>query len=97
MPHDEQIVRDKQVRNAQLFLQLLEHIDDLRLDRYIQRTYRLITDDEARVRRQGSRDPDTLSLSAGEFMRVTCRVLRVQTHQRHQLKHARSAFFLCLI
>ena len=32
MPHDEQIVRDKQVRNAQLFLQLLEHIDDLRLN-----------------------------------------------------------------
>ena len=32
MMYNQKIVRDEQVRNAELFLQLLEHVDDLRLN-----------------------------------------------------------------
>ncbi len=68
--HHEQIVGDEQIRDAQLVLQLLKHIDDLRLNRHIQRRNRLVADDELRVHRECPGNADALPLAAGELMRI---------------------------
>ena len=53
-------MRDKQVRQAQFSLQILEQIEHLRLHRDIQGTGRFIAHDQARLERQraGNCDAD---------------------------------------
>ena len=58
MVNDQQIMRDKQIRHAQLVLQFLEHIYHLRLNGHIQCGYRLIADNKFRVHRQCSGNSD---------------------------------------
>ena len=80
MFYDREVMCDKQIGQSHLLLQLLEHIHHLCLDRYIQCGDRLIADDELRVHCQCSRNADTLTLSTGEFMRISVRMLRVQSY-----------------
>ena len=47
MPDDGQIVRDEDIRKSELLLQVLHQVYDLRLNRYIQRGYRLIQNQKA--------------------------------------------------
>ena len=67
---DPQVVRDEEVGQAELLLQVLQQVDDLRLDRDVERGHRLVGDDEARLHRQGARDADPLALAAAELVRV---------------------------
>ena len=62
---------NKQIRQSPLFLKVFQHIDNLSLNRYIQRGDRFITDDELRIYRKSSCDTDTLSLSTGKLVRET--------------------------
>ena len=55
---------NEKIGQSQFFLKLLEHVDNLGLDGYIQCGYRLITHNELRIYRQGARNADTLTLSA---------------------------------
>ena len=48
--HDAEVVRDEQVGQAELGLQVLQQVDDLRLDRDVERADRLVADDELGVR-----------------------------------------------
>ena len=64
-----QVVRDEQVRQAELALQVHQQVDDLRLDRHVERGDRLVADDQLRVERQRPRDADALPLAAGELVR----------------------------
>ena len=77
MPHHRKVMRDKQVSQAKIFLQVFEHVDNLRLDRYIQRADRLVANDKLRLYRQCARDADALLLSAGKLVRKAVAVLRV--------------------
>ena len=43
-----QVVRDEQIGQAEVSLQVLQQIDDLRLNRHVQRRDRLIANDEER-------------------------------------------------
>ena len=61
---------DEQIGDAPFPLDALQQVDDLCLDGYIQRRDRLIADDELGVKGQGTGNGDTLTLSAGELMRV---------------------------
>src|SRR6185369_10256542 len=70
MAHHRQVVRDKDVGEAEAPLQILQQVDDLGLDRDIQRRHRLVADDQLRLHRKCSRDADALALSAGKFVRV---------------------------
>ena len=65
-----QIVRDEQVGQLELVLQIHQQVDDLRLDRDVERRDRLVADDQLRVQRQRAGDADALALAAGEFVRI---------------------------
>ena len=65
-----QIMRDEEIREAELALQIDQKVDDLRLHGDVERRDRLVANDQLRPRRQRPRDAETLPLSAGEFVRV---------------------------
>ena len=69
MPHDGQVVRDEQVREAELLLQLLQQVDDLRLNRNVQCRHRLVRNDEIRLGGDRSGDSYPLPLAPGELVR----------------------------
>ena len=57
-------MRDEQVGQPVLFLEILEQIDHLRLDRDVKCGDWLIANDEVRLNSKGTRNPDALALSA---------------------------------
>jgi hypothetical protein len=59
---DGEIVADDEQRQAELALQILRQVDDLSLDRDVERRDRLIADDELGLRSQGAADADALAL-----------------------------------
>ena len=59
-----EIVADEQQREAELPLQVLQQIDDLRLDRDVERRNRFVADDQVGFRRECPGDTDTLALTA---------------------------------
>ena len=83
--HHQQVMGDEQIGHAQLFLQVLEHIDHLRLNGHVQRGDRLVTDDELGVHRQRAGNADALTLAAGELMGIAHGVLGVEADGLHQL------------
>src|SRR5206468_7834808 len=68
--HHREIVCDEDVGEAELALQVLQQVDHLRLDRDIERRYRLVAHDEARLDRERPRDADALALAARELVRI---------------------------
>ena len=92
MLHDRQVVGDEQVGQAEPVLQVEQQVDDLRLDRDVERRDRLVGDDQRRVERERAGDADALPLAAGEGVREAVHVGRRQLHQVEQLAHpARAA------
>src|SRR5262245_17768578 len=71
--HHREVVRDEQVRELKPFLQVLEQVDDLALDRDVERRHRLVADDEARLERERARDADALALPARKLVRISLR------------------------
>src|SRR6266404_7957342 len=85
------IVGDEHIRELQPLLQVHEQIDDLGLDRNVERGNRLVADDEPRLDRQRAGDADPLSLAARELVRIALRMLRAQAYEAEKL---RPPFFL---
>src|SRR5262249_17998701 len=75
---DGEIVRDEQIGETELALQVDEKIDDLRLHRDIERRDRLVADDQLRPRRERARDAEALALTAREFVRVPRHLIGAQ-------------------
>ena len=67
--HHRQIVRDEQVGQPEPLLQVEQQVQDLRLDRDVERRDRLVGHDELGVQRQRAGDADALALAAGELVR----------------------------
>ncbi len=61
---------------AELVLQVLEQVEDLRLDRDVERRDRLVADDQLRLERERAGDADPLALAARELVRVAVDVSR---------------------
>jgi len=78
-------------RQAELLLQILQQIDDLRLDGDVERGNRLVEHEELRIRGQRARDTDALSLSAGEFVGVSFAVVGAESDRLEELRDARVA------
>ncbi len=76
-----QVVRDEEVGEPQLVLQLEQQVEDLRLHRDVERRHRLVGDDQPRIERQRAGDADALPLAAGERVRVAAHVLGPQADQ----------------
>ena len=92
MAHHQQIVGNEQVGQIQLILQVVKHIDDLRLNGHVQRRYRFIANDELRVHRERAGNADALALTAGKFVRIARSVLGIQPDVAQQLQNALLAF-----
>ena len=58
---DVQIVRDEQIRQPHPLLQIVQQVDDLCLNRHIQRGNRLVADDELRLDGQRAGNADALA------------------------------------
>ena len=86
VPHDEKVMRDEKVRDAELFLQLLKHVDDLRLNGNVQRGHGLVADNELGVHGESSGNADSLALAAGKLMCVARGVFGVEADGRHELE-----------
>ena len=71
---------DKQVRQPELPLEILQHIDHLGLNGHVQGGDGLVADDELGIDRQGAGDADALALAAGELVGVAVGVLPHQAH-----------------
>src|SRR5439155_15776773 len=82
---DSEVVRDEEIREAELALQVAQKVDYLCLHRDVERRDRLVADDEARMQGQGAGDADALALAAGEFVRVAAERLGTQPHLERQL------------
>ena len=83
--HDGEVVGDEDDRQPELALQLGEQVDDLRLDRDVERRDGLVGDDQLGLQRDGARDADALALAAGELVREAVVVLGVEPDAVHQL------------
>src|SRR5262249_52266155 len=64
MLYDGQVVRNENVRQSELILQIAKQIEDLRTDRYVKRGHRLVANDEFRFDGKRAGDRDALSLAA---------------------------------
>ena len=85
---DAQVMGDKQVGQAELVLQILQQIQDLRLHRDIKRRSRLIEDNQARLNRQRAGDANALLLAAAEFMGIAIIMLLFQANHAHEFQDA---------
>ena len=79
---------DEQVGQSQIVLQVLQQIQDLRLDRHVERRHRLVAHHQLGGQRQGAGDADALPLTAGELVRIAAGVLGRQPHALQQLRYA---------
>ena len=78
-------MRDEEVRESELGLQILQQIQDLRLDRDVERGHRLVAEHKVGLERERTGDADALALSAGKAVRVPVEEARVESDEAHQL------------
>ena len=76
--HDAEIVADEEDREPHVGLEVLEQVDDLRLDRDVERRGRLVGDQHRDAEDQRAGDRDALALAAGELVRVAAGVARIE-------------------
>src|SRR6185295_12722183 len=80
-----EIVADEHQREAELLLQILEQVQNLRLDRHVERRDRFVADHHVGPEREGTRDADALALAAREGVRVAAELPAVEADHLHQL------------
>ena len=68
MSDNSDVVGDKQIRQAVLVLQVEQEVEDLGLDRDIQRRCWLVQNQQLWPHREGATDRDALALAARKFM-----------------------------
>ena len=89
---DAQVVGDEEQSQPELVLKLEEEVQDLRLDRHVERGDGLVRDDQAGIEGKRARDADALALAAGERVRIAPHVFRPQAHEAKQLDDAVGPF-----
>ena len=78
VPHDSEVVTDEQIGQIQRRAQIHEQVEDLRLDRHVEGSHRLVADQKLGFDRQRPRDADAGTLSAGELVRKAPHQRRVE-------------------
>ena len=77
-------MRDKKYCQAKLIAKLVEKVDYLRLNRYVECGNGLVGNDHIGIHNYRTCYTDSLSLTAGELVRITSCVL---THEAYELKY----------
>jgi hypothetical protein len=67
-------VRDEQEAEVKVSLERFEQVEDLRLNGDVERRNRLVAHEELWLHSESARDPDPLSLAAGELVRIPVEV-----------------------
>jgi len=70
VPHHREVVRDEQVCEPALPLQIGEQVEDLCLHRHVERAHGFVAYDELRLDRQRPGDPHALPLPTRQLVRV---------------------------
>ena len=86
--NDRKIVRDEQVGQTEPVAQIFEKVDDLRLDRDIQRRNGFVTYDDLGLERQRAGNGDALPLTTGKLVRIAIRMFWLQAHLFEKLLNA---------
>ncbi len=73
-----EIVRNEQIGDAALLLEVAQQVDDLRLHGDVERADGFVADDEFGFHGEGAGDADALALAAAEFVGITPGVRGVQ-------------------
>ena len=81
-----QIVRDKQNRAVNLVLQIVEQIENLRLNGNVERRRRLVRDDKARLASKRHCNHNTLAHTTRQFMRVR-RIYSFRHSDTNEVEH----------
>jgi hypothetical protein len=81
---------DQQDRHAEAFLHLVQQVEDLRLDRHVERGGRFVRDQQLRVAGQRHRDHHALAHAAGELVRIVVHALP-RARDVDQAQHLRRA------
>ena len=89
MLHHADVMADEQIGEPKLALELHEQVDDLRLDRDVERSDGFVADDELRLHRERAGNADPLSLPARELVRVPLAIGWVETDPLHHAGHVR--------
>src|SRR5262249_31714629 len=89
MAHHRKVVCDEQVGELEALAQILEQIDDLCLNGYVEGGHRLVADDELGIERKRPRDPDALALPARHLVRIAIGEIRIEAADRQKLAHSR--------
>ena len=82
---DAHVVGDEHVGQPELALELLQQVQDLGLDRDVERGDGLVADDEVGLEDERPGDADALALAARELVRVAACVVRLEADQVHHL------------
>ncbi len=87
---DAEVVGDEQHRHAEALLQVLQQLEDLRLDGDVERRRRLVGDQQVRLVGQRHGDHHALPLAAGQLVRIGGQPLLgvADAHEIEQLEHA---------
>src|SRR5260370_9219164 len=89
--HDRHGVRDEQIGEAEIALELLKKIHDLRGDTDIESRNRFIGDNELRPQGESAGDADALALATGELVRVAARGRFIHSNGTQKFPHALAA------
>ena len=84
---DGEVVGDEEVGEVELLLQLHEQVQDLGLDRHVERGDRLVRDDELRLQHERAGKADALALPAAELVRVALRRLAAEPDAVEHVEH----------
>src|SRR5437868_2726752 len=85
VPYDRQVVRDEEIGQAEVLLQVGKQVDDLRLNRDVKSRDRLVADDELRSKNERAGDTYSLPLTTRELGREPVVVLGIEADQLHRL------------
>ena len=75
---------DEDIGESQLLLQVMQEVQYLRLDRYVECAHRFVRQDDFRIEGQCPCDSNPLALSAAEFVGVSILESPVQTNPLHE-------------
>src|SRR4051794_23263798 len=88
---DAHVVGDEEVGQPELALEVLEQVEDLRLDRDVERGDRLVAHDQIGLEDERAGDADPLPLATRELVRIPPGVVRRETDHVHHLEDLRLA------